>query len=169
MSVNQSLSKSQRKRLKRANKRKAIKSPELNTDINSSTDECSTDFTGIRETSCAFQPNGLNNQSESEHFVRSVLSFNTSPIMNFGQQIPLNFQTPQPNQTPNVFSRTPLLTSTKTPSWAITLLEDVRMIKDAFSKIDKIERSMKEMNSTITGIKTTYQRWKPKSMTWNKQ
>ena len=153
MSVNQSLSKSQRKRLNRANKRKASKSPELNTDINSSTDECSTDFTGIRETSCAFQPNGLNNQSESEHFVRSVLSFNTSPIMNFGQQIPFNFQTPQANQTPNVFSRTPLLPSTTTtPSLAITLLEDVRMIKDALPKIDKIEQSMKEMNSTITGI-----------------
>jgi len=53
-----------------------------------------------------------------------------------------------------VFSGNPFIT----PSWAITLLEDVRMIKDAFSKIDKIERSMKEMNSTITGIKTTYQR-----------
>ena len=98
----------------------------------------------------------------SENFVQAVMSYSIPPVTNFGQPSEFGFQTPQNNQnnqTPVVFQTPPTssvqqVPTTSAPHWAIQLIEDVKTIKAALPKIDKIESSILEMCHKITKIES---------------
>lgn len=152
MSDNQNLSKSQRKRQKRREKRKASNSPETDV-VGHYASDYSSSATGVTTThTIQDYPNGL---IDNDRYVNSVMSFNTSPVMNFSQPIQpvqFGFQTPQSNQVPNVFTGTPA--PSLPPAWALPLLDDVKSIKAALPKIDQIEQSVKSMNLKITAFES---------------
>ena len=67
------------------------------------------------------------------------MSFNASPVTNFGQPFQYGFQTPA---------------STTPPSWATQIMEDVKCLKGVIPKIDKIEASIQTLTLKMTQIET---------------
>ena len=79
-----------------------------------------------------------------------------SSVMNFSQQITSTFQT----QNPSVFSPQAVPQyvnmgkSDTPPSWASSLIEDVKTIKSVIPKINSIEETVKSIKSRIDQLET---------------
>lgn len=97
--------------------------------------------------------------TNSQDNVTSVMNaqinsqMHTSPVMNYGQQNPYVASTPQ---TPIFFQM-----SQATPGWAACMMEDVRAIKEALPKIEKIEKvvnsislKMSEFEAKLASVET---------------
>jgi uncharacterized coiled-coil protein SlyX len=140
MSQNQNLSKNQRKRHKKDEKRKASGSPVL-------------DNGGHCTPGHHLSPQSVTDKDFYQHsgdYVHTVMNPNSTPVLNIGQQVPYGFQIAQTPGTPNVF-QTGVST---TPSWAIPLLEDIRDIKAALPKIDQIEKTVNSMCVKLYDMET---------------
>jgi septal ring factor EnvC (AmiA/AmiB activator) len=66
----------------------------------------------------------------------------TSPVMNYGQHNAYVSSTPQ---TPNFFPM-----SQAAPAWAACMIKDVRAIKEALPKIEKIEKVVNSISLKLT-------------------
>ena len=122
MSKEEGVSKTQKKRRKQAEKRKPSGSPDINSGSHNSTERNtrSTSVTGVN-----INENSVAGAYQlSDDYVRSVMNFNTSPVMNFGQQLPYGFQTPQATQPPPVFE-----TSQVQPPHPLGQLRYLKMLK----------------------------------------
>ena len=129
MSEKQTLTKSQRKRRKKTEKRKASGSPETEIDSHYTPNQPAANSTRIEHDIF----------DSSERYVQSVMSFNASPVTNFGQPFQYGFQTPA---------------STTPPSWATQIMEDVKSLKGVIPKIDKIEASIQTLTLKMSQIET---------------
>ena len=126
MSKEEGVSKTQKKRRKQAGKRKPSRSPDIDSGSHKLTERNtrSTSATGVN-----INENSVVGAYQlSDDYVRSVMNFSTSPVMNFGQQLPYGFQTPEATQPPPVLPIN-LVQPPPQPTWEITLLEDVKSIK----------------------------------------
>ena len=144
MSDINNLTKSQRKRRRQAEKRKASGSPSTENGVHN-TSSCNVDSPSVTNTELDFY-------QISDDYVRSVMNYNTSPTMNLEQQNAYGFQTPQPVQQPTGTSAP--------PSWALALIEDVKSIKNTMKvaipkielKVDLIEKSVNRLNSKFSDM-----------------
>lgn len=138
MSSIQNLTKSQKKRQKRAEKRKASGSPGTIEGGHCTPEHTSKSPSETTNATDFFQV--------SNDYVQSVMS---TPIMNYNGQYPVGMQIPQTPQTPSVFQN-----SSIPPNWAVSLIEDVKSIKSALPKIDQIEQSVNSIKLQITVMET---------------
>ena len=129
MSEKQILTKSQRKRRKKIEKRKASGSPETERDNHYTPNQPAANSTRIEHDIF----------DSSDRYVQSVMSFNASQVTNFGQPFHYGFQTP---------------VSTTPPSWATQIMEDVKCLKGVIPKIDRIEASIQTLTLKMTRIET---------------
>lgn len=138
MSQNEILSKSQKKRQKQAEKRKASSSPLA---------DISGHYTP-GQTADSPSVTCSDYLQHSKDYVSAVMNPNTSPMVNYNQQFPYSLQTIPTPGTPSVFPPgtpgTPLPTGT--PAWALPLIEDIKAIKSALPKIDMIEKTVNSMS-----------------------
>ena len=77
---------------------------------------------------------GLLDHTHSEQYVQSVMSYNPSPVVNIGANVPYGIQTPQTPQNQNQFSATYQSTPISPiqgalPVRAVQLMEDVKARK----------------------------------------
>ena len=124
MSKEEGVSKTQKKRRKQAEKRKPSGSPDIDSGSHNSTERNtrSTSVTGVN-----INENSVAGAYQlSDDYVRSVMNFNTSPVMNFGQQLPYGFQTPQATQPPPVFATSQVQTP---PPHPLGQLRYLKMLK----------------------------------------
>lgn len=136
MSESEKLSKSQLKRRRNAEKRKASGSPGQ---ING----------GHYVYDSSKSPSGTvsNFLMNSQDFVHSVMQ---SPAINMNGQFTPVMQGMHSIQSPqNVF---PIQSPSTPPGWALSLIEDVKQIKGALPKIDEIEQTVKSIQRKMTDL-----------------
>ena len=166
MSTPATLSRSQRKRRKKAEKRQASKSPETifsndQTSLNSPVQITGqtgfqTPVSNVNKDRFAFQNSSDYVQAVMNPVMNPSKNPGASPVMKFSQQIPSTFQT----QNPNVFSPQAVPhyvnmgQSDTPPSWASSLIEDVKTIKAVIPKINSIEETVKSIKSRIDQLET---------------
>jgi len=150
MSDNEHLTKSQRKRRRKAEKRKA--SSPLESNSNSSVRH-------ISDTACS-KPQGVTKPATDQNFYNSSYSYvahvinpNTSPVMNFNQQIPYGFN----SQSPTIFSASTPMAATSgnvTPPWATEIITDIKSLTAVIPKIDNIEKSLATIHLKLSEFDT---------------
>lgn len=140
MNLNHNLTKTQRKKLKQTEKRKASSSPDIDTqDINSSySGQC------VSSVTSDISHNGV--FTNSADYVQSVMNGGSQPpVFNMGQY-------------PNMgYPGTPVMQqSAAPPPWALGLIEDVKTIKAELKtvspKISEIEKILKTIQYQMTQI-----------------
>lgn len=156
MSEPETLSRSQRKRRRKAEKRKASQSPES---INSAGQLPGQAILNSSRSPSGTQVNTFDSLSalnNSADYVSAVMNPNTQPVLNFAQHVPFSFQAQTPNvfQSPVQTQQTSPLQSSATPAWAARLIQSVEQLQSVIPKIDKIEETVSKIQSKISLIET---------------
>jgi hypothetical protein len=170
MSDKAKLTKSQRKRLKRSEKRKASGSPEVENDSHNVSSVSDTKCTGagsVVRTLDSHDYGRLDNSfyTDSERYVNSVLSQTSPTVMNSDQNLPLGYSTPQPHshaQTiphPHYIAHQQTMPSNQqAPGWALHIMDDLKTLKISNSKIEqsvnKIEMKISTIENKVTALET---------------
>lgn len=137
MNTDQILTKSQKKKLKRAAKRKASSSPDI--------DSHYLYGQGAQSGTEVYCNTGLHNSGEYVHTV--MMNNGASPVLPMGQ----------PMGQYSVFTQgTPSQGIASPPSWLLPMMEDIKALKSIIPKIETIEKTVSTMNIKISEIETKF-------------